>query len=53
MARLSNIIWEVLATFIYSVLFPIFVVLQISFMTMAVILWPISKIMINKTDKEK
>lgn len=47
----KNLLWEVLATFIYMfVLFPIFVLLQISFMISALIMWPISKIMINKTN---
>ncbi len=54
MAWIINLLWEVLATFIYMfVLFPIFVVLQISFMISALIMWPISKAMINKTDEEK
>lgn len=54
MAWLVNLLWEELATFIYMfVLFPVFVVLQISFMIMAAILWPISKLLINRIDKEK
>lgn len=54
MTWIINILWEVLATLIYLfVLFPLYVVLQVSFMIMAVILWPISKIMINKIDEDK
>lgn len=54
MTWIINILWEVLATLIYLfVLFPLYVVLQISFMIAALIIWPISKIMINKIDEEK
>ncbi len=50
---MSDFLIELLVFLIMLVLFPIYVVLQFSFMITAVILWPISKILINRIDKEK
>lgn len=51
-AMIKKIIMEFIAFMLMIVLFPMYVVLQILFMIIALILWPISKIMINKNDSK-
>lgn len=50
---MSDFLIELSVFLIMLVLFPIYVVLQVSFMIVSFIMWPIIKLLINRIDKEK